>query len=78
MWTPSAPEVFTALGAPRRLLLKPTEGGRSIPFELGGGDLFVMGGTCQRTWRHGIPKVKQAGARIAIMFRPKWGEQYDG
>lgn len=66
-----------SLGAPRRLLMKPTEGGPSIPFELGGGDLFVMGGTAQRTWRHGIPKVKLAGPRIAIMFRPRWGEAYD-
>jgi alkylated DNA repair dioxygenase AlkB len=65
-----------SLGAPRRLLLKPTEGGASIPFELGGGDLFVMGGTCQRTWRHGIPKVAHAAPRIAVMFRPRWGESY--
>lgn len=65
-----------SLGAPRRMLLRPTEGGRSIAFELGGGDLFVMGGTCQRTWRHGIPKVAHAGPRIAIMFRPRWGERY--
>jgi alkylated DNA repair dioxygenase AlkB len=66
-----------SLGAPRRLLLRPTEGGASRPFELGGGDLFVMGGTCQRTWRHGIPKVAHAGPRIAVMFRPRWGERYD-
>ena len=63
-----------SLGAPRRLLLRPTEGGgRSIAYELGGGDLFVMGGTCQRTWRHGIPKVASAAPRIALMFRPSWG-----
>jgi alkylated DNA repair dioxygenase AlkB len=63
-----------SLGAPRKLLLRPTEGGgRSLPFALGGGDLFVMGGTCQRTWRHGIPKVASAAPRIALMFRPSWG-----
>jgi len=61
-----------SLGAPRRFLLKPTEGGSSITYELGGGDLLVMGGTCQRTWRHGIPKVAVAGPRIAVMFRPTW------
>jgi alkylated DNA repair dioxygenase AlkB len=65
-----------SLGAPRRFLLKPTDGGGSIAMELGGGDLLVMGGTCQRTWRHGIPKVAEAGPRIAVMFRPSWG--YDG
>jgi len=36
----------------------------------------VMGGTCQRTWRHGIPKVASAGPRIALMFRPKWAKNY--
>jgi alkylated DNA repair dioxygenase AlkB len=63
-----------SLGAPRRFLLKPASGGASIALELGAGDLFVMGGTCQRTWRHGIPKVAEAGPRIAVMFRPQWGD----
>jgi hypothetical protein len=63
-----------SLGAPRRFLLKPTEGGPSRALELGGGDLLVMGGTIQRTWRHGIPKVASAGPRIAVMFRPRWGD----
>lgn len=61
-----------SLGTPRRFLLKPTAGGRSVSFPLGRGDLLVMGGTCQRTWRHAIPKVAQAGPRMAIMFRPTW------
>jgi alkylated DNA repair dioxygenase AlkB len=62
-----------SLGEPRRLLLRPTQGGRSVAsFELGHGDLFVMGGTCQRTFRHAVPKVSSAGPRIAIMFRPVW------
>lgn len=61
-----------SLGAPRRFLLKPAAGGRSLSFSLGGGDLLVMGGTCQRTWRHAIPKVRQAASRIAVMFRPTW------
>ncbi len=61
-----------SLGTPRRFLLKPTAGGRSISYPLGRGDLLVMGGTCQRTWRHSIPKSTQAGPRLAIMFRPTW------
>ena len=60
-----------SLGAPRRFLLKPAAGGRSHRFDLGGGDLLVMGGACQRTWRHGIPKVKAAGPRISIQFRER-------
>ena len=65
-----------SLGAPRRFVLRPTEGGPSIALPLGRGDLVVMGGTCQRTWRHGIPKVASAGPRIALMFRPAWARDY--
>jgi hypothetical protein len=62
-----------SLGAPRRFLLRPAEGGgASVAYNLGWGDLIVMGGSCQRTWRHSIPKVRQAGPRLAIMFRPLW------
>ena len=60
-----------SLGAPRRFLLKPAAGGRSHRFDLGGGDLLVMGGACQRTWRHGIPKARSAGPRISIQFRER-------
>jgi alkylated DNA repair dioxygenase AlkB len=69
---PQALVATVSLGTPRRFLIRPTEGGASIAFALGGGDLFVMGGTCQRTWRHSVPKVAQAGPRIAVMFRPVW------
>ena len=66
-----------SLGAPRRFMLRPTQGGgASIAMPLGRGDLVVMGGTCQRTWRHGIPKVASAGPRIALMFRPAWARNY--
>ena len=62
-----------SLGAPRRFLLRPRGGGRrSITFALGRGDLFVMGGLCQRTWQHAVPKVSRALPRLAIMFRPIW------
>ena len=61
-----------SLGDPRRFLLRPYGGGESLGFELGHGDLFVMGGSCQRTWQHAIPKVKRAAPRIAVMFRPDW------
>jgi alkylated DNA repair dioxygenase AlkB len=64
-----------SLGQPRKFLLRPTTGGASITYQLGRGDLVVMGGTCQRTWRHAIPKVAHAlGPRIAVMFRPAWGD----
>ena len=60
-----------SLGAPRRFLLKPAAGGRSLRFDLGSGDLLVMGGACQRAWRHGIPKAKSAGPRISVQFRER-------
>jgi len=45
-------------------------GGPSLAFDLGWGDLFVMGGSCQRTWLHAVPKRAHADPRISIMFRP--------
>jgi alkylated DNA repair dioxygenase AlkB len=61
-----------SVGAPRRFLLRRTGGGPSMAFSLGWGDLLVMGGTCQRTYQHAIPKVKRALPRISIMLRPTW------
>lgn len=58
-----------SLGESRRLLLRPTGGGASLGWELHGGDLLVMGGTCQTGWQHCIPKRAVAGPRISVMFR---------
>lgn len=69
---PEAVVATVSLGGPRRFLLRPQGAGRSLAFSLGHGDLFVMGGTCQRTWQHSIPKVSSAAPRIAVMFRPVW------
>lgn len=69
---PEAVVATVSLGAPRRFLLRPREGGLSQAFMLGRGDLFVMGGACQRTWRHSVPKVASALPRLAVMFRPVW------
>jgi alkylated DNA repair dioxygenase AlkB len=33
------------------------------------GDLLVMGGSCQRTWQHCVPKVAHAEPRISVTFR---------
>lgn len=75
---PEAVVATVSLGQPRRFLLRPTDGGASVVYQLGGGDLVVMGGTCQRTWRHAIPKVAHApGPRIAVMFRPCWSADDD-
>ncbi|WP_406444968.1 alpha-ketoglutarate-dependent dioxygenase AlkB [Streptomyces sp. NBC_00631] len=61
-----------SVGAPRDLLLRPLRGGPSVRRPLGHGDLIVMGGSCQRTWEHCVPKTtRAAGPRISIQFRPR-------
>ena len=66
---PRALVATVSLAGPRRFLLRPKSGGASISFSLGHGDLVVMGGSCQRTWEHAVPKVASAPPRIAVMFR---------
>ena len=63
---------IVSLGAPRSLLLRPRGGGATVKNQLGHGDLIVMGGSCQRTWEHCIPKTaRPVGPRISIQFRPR-------
>ncbi|MFD5800196.1 MULTISPECIES: alpha-ketoglutarate-dependent dioxygenase AlkB [unclassified Streptomyces] len=61
-----------SVGAPRDLLLRPAGGGgETVRRPLGHGDLIVMGGSCQRTWEHCVPKsTRAAGPRISVQFRP--------
>ena len=66
-----------SLGSPRTLALRPRDGGsipgtphKTLRFPLAHGDLVVMGGSCQRTWDHAIPKTSDAvGPRISVQFR---------
>ncbi|WP_370181145.1 alpha-ketoglutarate-dependent dioxygenase AlkB [Rhodococcus wratislaviensis] len=61
-----------SLGAARPLLLRPRGGGHSIRYSLGHGDLLVMGGSCQRTWEHCVPKsTRPLGPRISVQFRTR-------
>jgi alkylated DNA repair dioxygenase AlkB len=61
-----------SLGTPRSLLLRPRGGGHAVRHDLGHGDLIVMGGSCQRTWEHAIPKTaRPVGPRISVQFRPR-------
>jgi alkylated DNA repair dioxygenase AlkB len=61
-----------SVGEPRDLALRPRGGGATRRLPLGHGDLVVMGGSCQRTWEHAIPKTARgAGPRISIQFRPR-------
>ncbi|MFD4179673.1 alpha-ketoglutarate-dependent dioxygenase AlkB [Rhodococcus sp. NPDC058514] len=71
---------IVSLGAARTLALRPraderrrrSGGGDSIRYSLGHGDLLVMGGSCQRTWEHAVPKTtRPTGPRISVQFRPR-------
>ncbi len=65
-----------SLGSARTLTLRPREGAtassaqRSLRFPLAHGDLVVMGGSCQRTWDHAVPKTSEpVGPRLSVQFR---------
>jgi alkylated DNA repair dioxygenase AlkB len=62
---------IVSVGDPRRLMLRPRGGGESVSVTMGHGDLLVMGGSCQRTWEHAVPKTAHAGPRLSVQFRPR-------
>ncbi|WP_165355060.1 alpha-ketoglutarate-dependent dioxygenase AlkB [Nocardioides oleivorans] len=58
-----------SLGASRRFLIRPADGGPSSTFRPLAGDLIVMGGRCQSDWRHCVPKqTSPTGPRISVNF----------
>lgn len=63
---------IVSLGSPRLLQLRPRGGRIEVEHAIGHGDLLVMGGSCQRTWEHAVPKTtRPVGPRISIQFRPR-------
>ncbi|MFE4258545.1 alpha-ketoglutarate-dependent dioxygenase AlkB [Streptomyces sp. NPDC056883] len=62
-----------SVGDPRDLALRPRDGGPTLlRLPLGHGDLVVMGGSCQRTMEHAVPKTaRPVGPRISVQFRPR-------
>lgn len=59
-----------SLGASRRFLLKPRNGGDSVELTLDSGTLLFMLGDLQRYWLHTIPKTRRpVGPRINLTFR---------
>ncbi len=58
------------LGAARPFLLRPQGGGPAMDIHPASGDLLVMGGACQATWEHAVPKVAAgSGPRISASIR---------
>ena len=69
---------IVTLGAARPFLLRPKGGGDSIDLRPASGDLLVMGGTCQETWEHAVPKVSSgAGPRVSASIRWARGSGYE-
>jgi alkylated DNA repair dioxygenase AlkB len=66
---PEAIVAVVSLGVARPFKLRPKGGGRAITYLPERGALLVMGGSCQRTWDHAVPKVRSAGPRISVQFR---------
>jgi alkylated DNA repair dioxygenase AlkB len=66
---PEAVVALVSLGATRPFRLRPTGGGPSRLYRPGPGDLLVMGGSCQRTWQHAVPKCRGVGPRMSVQFR---------
>ena len=61
--------VTISLGGRRPVLVRPYGGGPSKRFDVGCGDLLVMGGSCQHRFEHTVPKVAVAAPRISVMLR---------
>jgi alkylated DNA repair dioxygenase AlkB len=66
---PTATVALVSLGGVRPFRLRPAGGGQGVGFLPGPGDLLVLGGSCQRTWQHAVPKVRAAPPRISVQFR---------
>lgn len=58
-----------SLGGPRRFGLRPKAGGAGRQLVLHTGDLLVMGGACQHTWEHCVPKMRSAPPRMSLSYR---------
>ncbi len=63
---------IVSLGATRTFAMRRRGGGPSLRLPQAHGDLLVMGGSCQRTWEHAVPKTSApVGPRVSIQFRPR-------
>lgn len=66
------PIAILSLGAPRRMLIRAVaDHGDRIAVDLMPGSLLAMSHAMQTTHEHGIPKVREAGPRISVVFRAR-------
>lgn len=61
---------IVSVGEPRPFTLRPRGGRTARSWNLGDGDLLVMGGECQQSWEHAVPKSAHVrGPRLSITYR---------
>lgn len=66
------PIAIVSLGAPRRMLIRAVaDHADRIAVDLMPGSLLAMSHAMQTTHEHGVPKVRQAGPRISVVFRAR-------
>jgi alkylated DNA repair dioxygenase AlkB len=68
------PLPWALLAAGVGVVRRPGARGGTFALSVDAGDLLVMGGNCQETWEHSVPKQAGAGPRIAVMFRERADE----
>jgi alkylated DNA repair dioxygenase AlkB len=79
-WTENTLIALVTLGAQRPWYLRPRSHrnrhdlenkGATHDLHPSGGDLMVMGGTCQRDWEHSVPQLRDrlVGIRISAQWR---------
>jgi alkylated DNA repair dioxygenase AlkB len=69
---PDPPVATLSLGAPRRFTLRrhaPRSGEAPLTLMLSHASLLIMGGSCQRHYRHAIPREAGVEQRISLTFR---------
>jgi alkylated DNA repair dioxygenase AlkB len=66
------PVAVFSLGAPRRMLIRAKRNHADrVAVDLVPGSLLAMSHVMQTTHEHGIPKVREAGPRISVVFRAR-------
>jgi len=80
-WTENTLIALVTLGAQRPWFLRPRSHrnrhdlenrGATHDLRPSGGDLMVMGGTCQRDWEHSVPQLRQQRVGIRISAQWRW------
>jgi alkylated DNA repair dioxygenase AlkB len=62
--------ISVSLGAKRDFIFKNKHTGEKITIQLEPGSVLLMGGECQKNWKHSLPKrLKVKDARINLTFR---------